>query len=543
MARSTTGLVLTTLFLKPFAQSTNPTTSPIVTVDNIEYHGLHNATFRTNTYFNVPFAAPPVGPLRWKAPEPYVAPSDQPSKTISIDATKRGPSCVQGAPVPFQTEDPASTVIKGSEDCLTLHVFTPDTATPDSKLPVVFHIHGGGYVVGAAAEDNQEPYALLQHSGEGTFIYVSVQYRLGAYGFLGGPKYAAMGGAPNLGIMDQRLGLEWTRKNIAAFGGDPDKVTIMGGSAGGGSVTAQMMWAGGEDAPFRAALADYPWTQQFLREEQLDRQFEVLLDATGCSEGGWECLQDVPEEKMKNATQATYTTAYWNGDYGYGTFYYGPYVDGEFLRGLPSTEFRAGRFSHVPTMVNRAGYEGFVVTNFSASYTLEDEKADLRTQFPYADQALFDELYKLYPSDSFNSTPWHRQTWFGDFVINCPTHNIAASLADLNIPVYKHVFNAGTQIHGAVSELTNTVDYASRPNANVTLADVVKDYYASFLLHMDPNAESWSDVEKPVWPEYRESGGVVMSFNFTEIGGVEDRYFDATERCAFWKENGAVMGN
>ncbi|PVI03976.1 alpha/beta-hydrolase [Periconia macrospinosa] len=534
-------MALTAVFHNAFALPNNVTGSPIVTLNHVQYTGLHNATLHTNTYFSIPFAAPPVGPLRWKAPQPYVQSTNlTPNKTI-VDATKRGPSCVQATPYPFWTEAPAPIPAgEGSENCLTLNVYTPDTATPTSNLPVMFNIHGGGYVVGAAG--NEAPYAMLRHS-KNAFIYVSIQYRLGAYGFLGGPKYASMGGAPNLGLQDQRLALKWTQENIAAFGGDPSKVTIMGGSAGGGSVTAQMMWSGGEEKPpFRAALADYPFWQQFIREDQLDKQFDALLEAAGCREKTLECLQEIPEDKLKNATQDTYTTAYFDGAYGYGHFYYGPYVDGEFLRGFPSEEFNAGRFAHVPTLVSRNGYEGFVFTNMSASFTPEDEKADLRKHFPYANQAVFDKLYEIYPNEAFNSTFWHRQTWFGDFSINCPTYTLASSLTKANTPVYKVVFNAGSQLHGAIGEFIGDLDYASRPGANVTIADTIKDYYVSFMLYLNPNAKSWSNLTKPVWREYAESKGEVMSFNYTAIGNVEDQWYDDTERCRFWEENGDVVG-
>ncbi|KAF1953587.1 alpha/beta-hydrolase, partial [Byssothecium circinans] len=501
---------LTTTIALP---SNTTTTGPIVTLNNVKYLGHHNTTLHTHEYYSIPFAAAPVGPLRWKDPQPYIVPRHYTDSSTPIPVIKPGPSCVQG--FPFWTGRPGPIPVTGSEDCLTLHVYTPDTATPGAKLPVLFSIHGGGYTIGDA--NLIGPHAVLRHA-KNSFIFVSIQYRLGAYGFLGGPKFLKEGGAQNIGLLDQRLALEWTQKNIVAFGGDPKKVTILGGSAGGGSVTAQLAWKGGEEnPPFRAAIADYPWWQQFFREEQLDRQFEVLLEETECED--LECLHGVDEELLKNATQETYRTAYQKGLYGHGHFYYGPYVDGDVIKDLPSKEFKAGRFTKVPTWVSREGYEGASFSNRSMT-TVEEEKVDLRTQFPYANESFVDRIYDLYPSEDFNSTFWHRQTWFGDFSINCPTRYIGAAIAATNTPVFKQLFNAGTQLHGATGPFLGDLNYASTPSANVTLADSLKDFYVSFAIHLDPNAESWSNVSKPVWPDYKT--GEVMSFNYTEMGAVSD---------------------
>jgi carboxylesterase type B len=391
--------------------SCSTTTSPVVTLDNVEFLGYRNTTTNTNDYYSIPYAAAPIKSLRWKEPQTYVFPDNY--NNTPIDVTKPGPSCVQGIPFPFWTGGAAPFPVAGSEDCLTLHVYTPDTAIEGSSLPVLFYIHGGGYTAGQAGKE--DPHVLMQHS-KNAFIFVSIQYRLGAYGFLGGPKYVSEGGAQNIGLLDQRLALEWTRQNVAAFGGDPTKITILGGSAGGGSVTAHLAWKGGvDDPPFRAVIVDYPFWQPFSKDEQLDEQYRILLDATQCA--NLQCLQEVSEDLLKNATQETYTTAYAKGAYGHGTFYYGPYVDGELVRDLPSREFMAGHFARVPTLVSREGYEGWAFSNQSMT-TIEEEKADIRTIFPYANDGFVDELYQLYPSEEYNSTFWHRQTWFGQVQVS-----------------------------------------------------------------------------------------------------------------------------
>jgi carboxylesterase type B len=151
------------------------------------------------------------------------------------------------------------------------------------------------------------------------------------------------------------------------------------------------------------------------------------------------------------ATQLTYTEGYRThpvGLYGYGDFYYGPSVDGDVIRDLPSNEWKQGHFAKVPLLVDRDGYEGVYFSNQSA-LTTESTALDLRQLFPYAKQHFFDRLYQLYPTEAYNTTFWQRQTLFGDFIINCPTYYMASAMADAGIPTYKLIFNAGNQLHGA----------------------------------------------------------------------------------------------
>jgi carboxylesterase type B len=171
------------------------------------------------------------------------------------DATKPGPICIQGsAGWQVQARRKAKSVV-ASEDCLLLDVLVPANQTPGVSLPVMVQIHGGGYVTGDSGSYPGE--ALMIHA-KGSLIYVSIQYRLGPFGFLSSNAVKADGSA-NVGLLDQRAALDWVQRHISVFGGDPERVTIIGGSAGGGSVTAQMMLFGGspgiDKPPFSAAIA------------------------------------------------------------------------------------------------------------------------------------------------------------------------------------------------------------------------------------------------------------------------------------------------
>lgn len=182
-----------------------------------------------SVFKNIPFAAPPVGDLRWRAPQPA------PNWSGTRDASKFGPICMQ-APRP---KGRAYEKLAESEDCLSLNVWSPSTA-PGMKLPVMVWIYGGAFRGGGSAMSIYDGMELAQHG----VIVVTLNYRLGWFGFLDLPSLSAEHpGEPhgNYGLLDQIAALEWVQANIAAFGGDPSNVTIFGESAGGMSVNDLMV--------------------------------------------------------------------------------------------------------------------------------------------------------------------------------------------------------------------------------------------------------------------------------------------------------------
>jgi len=215
------------LSLALFAQGNNG--FPIqATVENGTIEGLYDTKSGLQTYFGVPFAKPPVGDLRWKAPQPA-------ESWKGVLATKVfGPRPVQA--IVFGDMNSRSNGL--SEDCLYLNVWTP--AKRDTKgLPVLVYFYGGGFVAGDASEPRYDGASMAKKG----IVVVTVNYRLGIFGFFAHPelsKEASYKASGNYGLLDQALSLKWVQKNIAAFGGDPKKVTIAGESAGSISVSAQM---------------------------------------------------------------------------------------------------------------------------------------------------------------------------------------------------------------------------------------------------------------------------------------------------------------
>ena len=190
--------------------------------------GVVSADGKVRTFKGIPYAAPPVGPLRWKAPQPVAAWSGV------RKATEYGARCTQ-APIYSDMifQDPGP-----SEDCLYLNLWMP-AAPPPGRLPVMVWVYGGGFAAGATSEPRQDGGNL---SKKGVLV-VSMDYRLGIFGFFAHPELTKESGhdaAGNYGLLDQVAALRWVRDNIAAFGGDPDNVTIFGESAGSFSVSALM---------------------------------------------------------------------------------------------------------------------------------------------------------------------------------------------------------------------------------------------------------------------------------------------------------------
>ena len=205
--------------------------NPVLTVEGGKVQGVPTETPGVTVYKGIPYAAPPVGELRWKEPQPVV-----PWEGVLV-ADSFGHPAVQNPHTPggytpefFFDGDP-----EFSEDCLYLNIWTPAAGKTGKKLPVTLWIHGGGYVAGWGSEPEMDGEEWARHGG----VLVTFNYRLGIFGFLTHPALSAEsphGVSGNYGMLDQIAALKWVKANIAQFGGDPDKVTIMGQSAGAMSV-------------------------------------------------------------------------------------------------------------------------------------------------------------------------------------------------------------------------------------------------------------------------------------------------------------------
>lgn len=179
--------------------------------------------------------------------------------------------------------------------------------------------------------------------------------------------------------------------------------------------------AGGayDEPPFSAAIAEYPWWQPLLNQSEQEMQLSTTFRLSNCS--SVTCLRSLSGSTLALLNQQVANASYPSAGDGYGVYYYGPVVDYKFLRELPDQAFKRGRFYDVPLIVDHDAYEGVIFSNMSQT-TQVAETTDAEYLFPFAGPAFFSRLYDLYPASAYNDTFFQRQTWFGDFIINCPTY-------------------------------------------------------------------------------------------------------------------------
>lgn len=235
------------------------------------------------------------------------------------------------------------------------------------KLPVAFWIHGGGFVEGGGVDQRYNLSFIVENSvkiGQ-PIIGVSINYRLSAWGFLQSIEMYGSGNT-NLGLRDQRLALHWVQENIAAFGGDPSKVTIWGESAGAASVGMHLVAYGGrDDKLFRGAIMEsgnpVPYSS-LVGDEVAQPVFDTIAGSAGCNSSNdkLECLRQVSFEKLNNAINTTDVPQN-----------YQPYLDGDFVEQYPSLQLAAGRFVHVPIIDGANSDEGYSASPIGLNTTAD----------------------------------------------------------------------------------------------------------------------------------------------------------------------------
>ena len=331
--------------------------------------GLTSPDKKIRIFEGIPFAAPPVGNLRWQPPQPA------PSWTGVRKATAFGPRCMQGRlfkDMIFRDSGP-------SEDCLYLNVWTP-AASADEHLPVMVWIFGGGFQAGSASEPRQDG-EKLAHKG---VIVVSMNYRLGVFGFFSDPdltKESPHHASGNYGLLDQAAALEWVHKNIAAFGGDPNNVTIFGESAGSMSVSGQMASPVSKGL-FKQAIGESggmfmltPRTSTLAQSEQAGAKFAESIGAPTL-----EALRAKPANAILQASLKGNGFRFW------------PNVDGYFFPESPAAIYAAGKQAHVSLLAGwNADEQGYATFFGKLQPTKENYVKKVRADFG----ADADEILKL----------------------------------------------------------------------------------------------------------------------------------------------------
>ncbi|KAJ5606617.1 hypothetical protein N7510_009398 [Penicillium lagena] len=515
-----------------------------------------NSSLGLYNFSNIRYAAPPLGDLRFRAPAlPTTNRSQVQNGSVGIVCPSAEPIWEEDIAEPFllsilyNTTFNQSTNISSypytppkldprtTEDCLFLDVVVPkhifDRAqnksyVPNSKLaPVLVWIYGGGYTMGDKSSSDAS--GLVHRStvsGDG-IIFVAMNYRLGAFGWLSGKSLTANGTA-NAALHDQRFALDWVYKNIHLFGGDSRRVTIMGESAGGGSVMHQITAYGGNagPSPFQQAIVQSPgWVPmpEEKQQEQILQQFLSILNVTSVEEA-----RRLPSKKLiaANAYQVG-TKSY------YGSYTYGPVVDGTFVPALPGQLLLEGNFDHnLNVMVGHNADEGLVFTS-PASRNSSGLAAQLKQEFVYIRPNVTKHITQvLYPpiyDGTYGYTNAIQRDAFlvSELIFTCNTDYINRAFHN---QTYAYEFSIPPALHGEDVAYTFYSDGAGASDStvtNVTVAMVMQDWFTSFVQSGAPNSS--------LAPMFHRHGrrGQLMNIASHSIYPMRDP--TNNPRCRFWQ--------
>nr|VWO96868.1 Carboxylic ester hydrolase (EC [Ganoderma boninense] len=492
-------------------------TPPTVVLDKATVVGKVDDTTGTIQFLGIPFAEPPVGNLRLRLPVPL-----GPYGTGTINATTFGNQCVQqvqpaqALPSGFPsagaqrlagagTPPPQAQVVPQDEDCLNVNVIMPANVTADSKLPVAL----------GTGENVVQRSVQLDHP----LIFVAPNYRLNAFGFLGGKELKAAD-ATNLGLHDQRVAFRWVQKYISQFGGDPTKVMIWGESAGAQSVGLQMLVNGGDtEGLFRAAFMESgaPTPEGFVDNAFLQATFDQFVIDAGCggSADPVACLRTVSVDAFTQAANKA------------------PTLFSFMAMEPPERQVLTGRVANIPFVSGNQKDEGTLFSFDNINITTDDEFFNYvqSSFFPNVGSAKIKRLLELYPSDPAAGSPFGTGDNFaftpefkrmaalqGDLLFIAPRRLLTKTFAERQ-PVFSFYANQSMNVQWATSmESKDWASYVSPswpPHAS-DLQDVfgppgqgnLQDYLIRFATTLDPNGDG-----AVVWPRYTNKEPSLLTLN------------------------------
>ncbi|PIL25455.1 hypothetical protein GSI_13345 [Ganoderma sinense ZZ0214-1] len=453
------------LSFAPFSALWGPSAvSPTVRLDQATVYGTTNGP--VTSYLNIPFAEPPYA-------------------IVLAIVTEPRPE---------------------SEDCLNLNVLVPAGTAADAKLPVIVFIYGGGFSVGENTQYNGE--VMVRRSVEmgQPIIYTAVNYRLHAFGFLGGQEVKEAG-IGNIGLHDQREGLRWIKKYIGAFGGDPNKVTIWGPSAGGLSVGSHLVANDGDnEGLFRGAVLSCGTLLPTGDISDQQRFFDGIAADTGCATATDKlaCLRIVPAENL-TASAASIPNIL---DYpGLSASQWFPHADGSFLKEPVREAVLAGRIADVPFIAGGSLDEGTIFATGAWNITTDAEFLEYMRDlyFPGSSSEEVAPLLALYPNDPAQGSPfgtgeenqlapmYKRVSAFqGDFFFESQRRSLLTMRSDKQ-PAWMYLVQRGRSKGFGYSHGTDI--------QSIARGEELTDYLIQFVATLDPNGGSGSNRMIP-WPRY-----------------------------------------
>ena len=496
-----------------FASPASDGTNPIVRTDDGFVRGMAAGT--VDEFLGLPYAAPPTGNLRWRSPAP-------PAAWDGVrDATQFGPSCPQVLDPKLNPELPPGAI---SEDCLYLNVYAPPPSMNDQGgRPVLVWIHGGGLV-----QDGARDYDGSKLAADG-IVVVTINYRLGALGFLAHPALASHGAAGNYGLMDQQAALRWVQDNIEQFGGDPGNVTIAGQSAGGLSVLAQMVSPGARGLFQRAIVQSGAFALNQRPLATAEAAGEAFATAVGCPDQSAACLRNAPVSDLVN-------------DFGVEI---PGVVDGSVLTQPIGTALATGQFARVPIFNGITHDEellfvavlGLTVsqgTDIPLAAPLDGSSATYQADIAQAlgvSDTRAAAIAAEYPLSAYPNAVVAFTFLVSDASFACPALQVDRLTAARGVPTYAYQFNddnaplfkLGLATHG--SELSYLFGSPATLTADQqALAASMRTDWARFARTGNPSSDALP------WPSF--DGTRVLSLVPLQSQVTTD--FATAHHCSFW---------
>ncbi|KAJ6014738.1 hypothetical protein N7540_009329 [Penicillium herquei] len=513
-------LAIAISFLAVWATATAAPTSnsaPTAKILNGTYVGTHNVHYDQDYFLGMPYAQQPVGNLRFMVPQ-----SLNESWDGTRDATKYSDICVG-----YGTD---SIWYPQSEACLTINVIRGSSVTADSKLPVAVWIHGGGFYMGSGSDQRYNTSRMLDNAYDigKPFIAVTFNYRLSAWGWISSSQVWGTGNT-NLGLRDQRLALHWVQENIAAFGGDPTKVTIWGESAGAMSVGYHLTAYGGrDDKLFRAGIMESGGSIAASPGNYTTFQssYDDLVSKVNCSntEDTLQCLREVPFQTLNSVLNGTEGIKLDKHEF----------VKVPILAGSNTDEGTAFGPTGINTTEQFYGYLTDGGLDFQTPSSIAEEILQLYPDIPSLGipEFLGDERV---PSQGWE---WRRTCAFaGDFVMHANRRRQCEAWTETSTPAYCYRFNVhaadtpilvGATHFEEVSFVFNNIygdgyhygkPFAGVPQSYYDLSSMMTSMWASFIHDLDPNPGT---VNKSVhWKAYGSDNPVDLFLNANTTSHME----------------------
>jgi para-nitrobenzyl esterase len=423
-----------------------------------------------------------------------------------------------------------------SEDCLTLNVWTPEPA-PSKPAPVLYFIHGGGDSAGSGGEPLYDGQAFASETG---LVVVTVNYRLGAFGFLAHPALSAENpqtpGSGNYALQDQRAGMQWVKRNIAALGGDPNNVTIYGESGGGGAICWHVASPLSKGLFHRAIISSGSCELLIQQKQRAEGQGSSMANELGCKseKDVLACL------RSKTAAEIVEAGKLRPGDLTKGTAW-GPVIDGVEVSEHPKALLDKGIFNRVPVITGATKDEGSLLAGVTPdNLTVAQFEERVKAIFPVP--ALSDRLLSHYKPSAYGSPKLALFDFFTDSAMACPVRRVARAISKAGMPTYRYSFDHVAEYPkfrpglGAfhASELSfifgNPIFGLQLEGVNKNLSKELMRYWAQFATTGDPNGGGLLN-----WPKFDAKEESYLSF------GAPSKVMNnlKKEACDIWDSFGA----